>query len=102
VAAQEERPCRRCGKPVVPYRHGSVLVKNVCKTCLHKSAASRRTLDGLQDDPTILAVDLKKLGFGDRAAAIRAWLEKEARRNIRSVDAQILFCILEKMSETHG
>lgn len=103
VVAREERPCRRCGKPVVPYRHGAVLVKTVCKACLFKSTAARRTILGLsQDDVTILAVDLRELGLEDQAPRIRTWLGKEAQRNLRSMEAQIVFCILEKMRETDG
>lgn len=87
-------PCRRCGTPVTPYRHGGLTVKSLCRQCLSKAVADRRPQSS---DPNVLMVDMAQEGFSSMAPTVRAWIMRKAAENLRTFGAQILYCILEAM-----
>ena len=93
--AAVKRNCRHCGAPVEPWQQGAAMVKWVCRACFIKRVKTNLT----RNDTHRLVIHFRKTNLRDK---IIPWLMEEADRNVRTIDDQVVFILLERMREAEN
>jgi hypothetical protein len=89
IESKDTCVCLQCGAEFSGYKHGSVNVTKTCQTCIRSRMSSRKS-----NEPNKIT-----LVFDEQDEELLSGIGRLAKRQRRTVDAQILTVIEERLQQ---